>query len=172
MKGDKMNIQINPTFKDLIPALSREEFAQLEQNIIKDGCTDPLVLWGDVIIDGHNRFEICTNNEIKFKTVKREFTSENEAVNWMIDNQLGRRNISKEQRTYLIGKRYKGEKKVEPFKGNQYTKESGIAQNEPNQTTAEKIAKENNAGANQFTEVSGNNYHQPNNGRAIFLFYQ
>jgi len=142
MKGDKMNIQINPTFKSLIPALSAEEYSQLEQNIVKDGCREPLILWGDVLIDGHNRFEICTNNEIEFKTVRKEFSDENAAINWMIDNQLGRRNISPQQRDYLIGKRYKGEKKIDPFKGNQYT--SGIAHNEPQQNTADIIAKQNN----------------------------
>jgi N6-adenosine-specific RNA methylase IME4 len=138
-----MNIQINPTFKSLIPALSAEEYSQLEQNIVNDGCREPLILWGDVLIDGHNRFEICTNNEIEFKAVRKEFSDENAAINWMIDNQLGRRNISPQQRDYLIGKRYKGEKKqVGEHKGNQYNNLE-IAQNEPI-PTADIIAKQNN----------------------------
>lgn len=133
-----MNIQINPTFKSLIPALSAEEYAQLEQNIVKDGCREPLILWGDVLIDGHNRFDICTNNEIEFKTVRKEFSDENAAINWMIDNQLGRRNISPQQRDYLIGKRYKGEKK----QGERT--DLTLGQNVPKSTTAEKIAQQNN----------------------------
>ena len=139
MKGDNnMNIQINPTFKSLIPALSAEEYTQLEQNIVKDGCREPLILWGDVLIDGHNRYEICTNNEIDFKTVQKEFSNENEAINWMIDNQLGRRNISPQQRDYLIGKRYKGEKK----QGERT--DLTLAHNEPKSSTADTIAKQNN----------------------------
>lgn len=142
MKGDKMNIQINPSLKSLIPALTPEEYRQLEINIIEDGCREPLIIWGDVLIDGHNRYEICTSNEIEFKTVRKEFSDENSAINWMIDNQLGRRNISPEQRKYLLGKRYEGEKKQEAFKGNQYT--SGCGNNYHNQKTAEVIAKQNN----------------------------
>lgn len=140
MKGDKMNIQINPSLKSLIPALTPEEYRQLEINIIEDGCREPLILWGDVLIDGHNRYEICTSNEIEFKTVSKEFADENSAINWMIDNQLGRRNISQEQRTYLLGKRYKGEKKQ--VGENQYT--IRVGQNVPSMPTAEKIATQNN----------------------------
>ncbi|MDX5584306.1 MAG: hypothetical protein QNK20_05165, partial [Aureibaculum sp.] len=57
---------INQEFKKLIPKLSIEEFNQLEKNIISDGCRDPLVLWDDTIIDGHNRFEICNKHGIEF----------------------------------------------------------------------------------------------------------
>lgn len=55
-----MNIKIDPEFKALIPPLDADERAQLEANIVADGCRDPLVLWCDVLLDGHNRHEICT----------------------------------------------------------------------------------------------------------------
>ena len=96
-----MNIKIDPEFKKIIPPLDDEEYSQLEENIIKDGCIDPLVLWGDIIIDGHNRYEICTENNIPFKTVQKEFRSRDEAINWIILNQFGRRNISAYQRAKL-----------------------------------------------------------------------
>lgn len=89
-----MTLKINQEFHDLIPPLSDEEFAQLEKNIISDGCRDPLIVWHDVIIDGHNRYRICTDNSISFNTVKMEFDSHDAAKLWMINNQNGRRNMS------------------------------------------------------------------------------
>lgn len=94
-------IEINPTFQALIPPLSDEEREQLEANLLKEGCRDPLVVWGDVLVDGHNRFEICTKHQIPFETVNKAFVSETEAKNWIIYNQLGRRNISPYVRTQL-----------------------------------------------------------------------
>jgi hypothetical protein len=87
-------ITIDPEFKALIPPLAPEELAQLEANIIKDGCRDPLVLWGETLIDGHNRHEICTRNSIEFETVEMQFTDRAAAMLWMIDNQNGRRNLT------------------------------------------------------------------------------
>ncbi|MDX5584302.1 MAG: DNA methyltransferase [Aureibaculum sp.] len=92
---------INPEFQKLIPKLSSEEFKQLEANIIADGCRDPLVLWDDTIIDGHNRFEICNKHGIEFDTASMEFKSESDVKIWMILNQFGKRNISNYQRAEL-----------------------------------------------------------------------
>ena len=60
-----MHLKIDPEFQSLIPPLSPDEFRQLEENILKDGCRDPLVYWNNTIIDGHNRFKICTQYGIK-----------------------------------------------------------------------------------------------------------
>ena len=89
-----MQITIDPEFKALIPPLAPDELAQLENNIIKDGCRDPLVVWNGILIDGHNRFEICTRNSIEFDTVQMEFESKAHARIWMRENQRGRRNLS------------------------------------------------------------------------------
>lgn len=86
-------IQIDPEFKNLIPPLSTEEYAQLEANIKTDGCRDPIVLWNDFIIDGHNRHEICTKHGIAFECIRKRFESREEAVLWIIGNQIGRRNL-------------------------------------------------------------------------------
>jgi len=85
---------INQELKALIPPLAPDEYAQLEANILKDGCRDPLVLWGDTLVDGHNRYEICTANNIEYKTVNHSFESLNEVKEWMITNQFGRRNLN------------------------------------------------------------------------------
>ena len=89
-----MQITIDPEFKALIPPLAPDELAQLENNIIKDGCRDPLVVWNGILIDGHNRYEICTRNSIEFDTVEMQFESKAHARIWMRENQRGRRNLS------------------------------------------------------------------------------
>lgn len=94
-------IVIDQEFKALIPPLSAEELAQLEANIVADGCRDPLVLWGKTLVDGHNRYEICTKNGIPFETVRMEFPDRDDAVLWMCINQLGKRNLKDYDRGLL-----------------------------------------------------------------------
>jgi len=72
---------------------SKEEYAQLEENILKDGCRDPLVLWNNTLVDGHNRYGICSKHGIPFKTIEREFDSTEDSRVWIIQNQFGRWNL-------------------------------------------------------------------------------
>lgn len=88
------NIRIDPEFQSLIPPLSADELAQLESNLIADGCRDPIVLWDGVIVDGHNRFRICSKQGIEFETVAHGFDDRSEAKCWIIRNQFGRRNLT------------------------------------------------------------------------------
>ena len=88
-----MEITIDPEFKALIPPLAADELRQLEENILQDGCRDPLVVWNGVLIDGHNRHEICTKRGIAFEMCEMDFADRDEAKVWMINNQLGRRNL-------------------------------------------------------------------------------
>jgi phage N-6-adenine-methyltransferase len=96
-----MNIVIDDEFKMLIPPLAPEELEGLENSICAEGCRDPLVLWGSTLIDGHNRFEICTRLHIPFQTVQREFANREKAVEWIILNQFGRRNLPAHERARL-----------------------------------------------------------------------
>ncbi len=100
------DIIIDPDFRKYIPALSGEELAQLEANLVEDGCRDPLTLWGRVIIDGHNRFDICTRLGIPFQTVQKQFPTREAALDWMDCHQLGRRNLTPDARKLLLGRRY------------------------------------------------------------------
>ena len=87
--------RIDAEFKALIPPLSREEYAQLEQNILAaKKCRDAIVTWGGTIVDGHNRFEICATHGIPFEIEEMSFASRDEAKLWILDNQLGRRNLT------------------------------------------------------------------------------
>lgn len=92
---------VDSEFKNLIPPLSPEERQGLESSLLKEGCRDALVLWGDILIDGHNRYEICTKHNIPYKTVQREFKSRDEVIEWIILNQFGRRNLPAHERARL-----------------------------------------------------------------------
>lgn len=105
-------LQVDDEFRDIIPPLSSDEYATLEANVLADGCRDPLVVWNGVIIDGHNRHRICTEHGVAFKTTTIDFPDRDAATDWIIRNQLGRRNLTREQRAYLIGKRYEAQKKA------------------------------------------------------------
>lgn len=137
---------VEPEFRDKIPALSPEEFSKLEENILADGeVRDPLVVWNNTIIDGHNRWAIIQKHpELKWSAKQMDFSDKWEAIAWMCKNQLGRRNLTDEQKTYLIGKQYEAQKMSTG--GDRKSKEFSRAQNEhmvsgPNKTS-EMLAKE------------------------------
>jgi phage N-6-adenine-methyltransferase len=94
-------MQIDAEFKGLIPSLTADEREQLEINIKTDGCRDPLVTWNGVLIDGHNRFEICRRLGIEFDTKEIDLPSRNDAIIWIIKNQFGRRNLPDYERAKL-----------------------------------------------------------------------
>jgi hypothetical protein len=93
---------IDPDLEALIPPPEDEELRQLEENIRTEGCRDPLVVWDGTspptLIDGHHRYAICTRNGAEFRTVTRRFADKRLVMNWMINNQLGRRNITRIRR--------------------------------------------------------------------------
>ncbi len=86
-------IKIDPVFKKLIPPLTDKERKQLEDNLHEDGCRDPLVVWKDTLLDGHNRFEICTANDIAFETTPAPLyvRTRDDALDWIGKNQIDRR---------------------------------------------------------------------------------
>jgi N6-adenosine-specific RNA methylase IME4 len=96
-------LKIDEEFKALIPPLSNEEFQQLEKNCIEEGIRDAIIVWTgtDIIIDGHNRYEIAQKHNIKYQTFGKGFDSRDKVIEWMIMNQFGRRNLSAYQRSLL-----------------------------------------------------------------------
>ena len=94
-----MNIIVKEELKAYIDPLTPEEHEALERSILAEGCRDALVLWGDVLVDGHNRHGICTKHGIPFQTVQNpRFKSMEDVHLWMIDQHLGRRSLSDYQR--------------------------------------------------------------------------
>jgi len=93
---------IDPAFRALIPPLSAEEYSQLEYNIVTSKkCRDALVVWDGTLVDGHNRMEICARHGITFEIKEMDFASQDEAMIWILDNQLGRRNLNDAMRIEL-----------------------------------------------------------------------
>ena len=89
-------ITVDPEFAGLIPPLQADELDQLKASIMADGCRDALVVWKghNILVDGHNRYKICQDNGIEFRVTEREFVDRSQVTEWMIRNQLARRNIS------------------------------------------------------------------------------
>lgn len=123
----KSQIQILDQLRDLIPPLTDDEFGQLQQNLLKHGIKDPLTVWETtstilnlddanrsmyILIDGHNRFRISQQHKLDYRINLIRFTTFDEVKDYMIDFQLGRRNLSPEQIAYLRGLRYLQQKSM------------------------------------------------------------
>ena len=126
-------ITIDEEFLSLLPKLDEETYKSLESSIIRNGCMEALVVWNGILMDGHNRYEICTRHGIPFETVDIEFSSREEALIWIITMQVSRRNLTPMQLSHFRGLHYQAEKKI-------ITNESG---------------------RNQYKVVDGQNDHQP-----------
>jgi hypothetical protein len=97
-----VDIVVNEELKAYIDPLTAEELEALERSILAEGCRDALVLWGDMLVDGHNRYGICRKHGLPFQTVQNtRFQSLEDVHLWMIDQHLGRRSISEFQRGVL-----------------------------------------------------------------------
>ena len=119
-----INLKIDPEFQSQIPPLTDDEFKQLEENILKEGkLLSPLIVWNNILVDGHNRYAILQKHpEIYFSTMPLPFESRGEVLAWICKNQLGRRNLTPEQKKFLIGKQYSVEHRKPGGNGNnQYT---------------------------------------------------
>jgi len=147
-------LQISPKFKDLIPPLTQLEYEGLEELIVKEGIRDALITWKGVIVDGHNRFEIAEKHGITgYAHRDKEFKDEAEVMMWIIDNQLGRRNLTSIARIELAKKKAplikaKAKERQAEYHGNQY--DSGLPQKSaevqtrkrnPENETREQLAK-------------------------------
>lgn len=93
---------LNFKYRDLIPSLSREEYEQLEANILANGCLDPIKINKDrIILDGHNRYLICKEHKKEWKEQVLELGDENDEKIWILRNQAGRRNLSTGQKSAM-----------------------------------------------------------------------
>lgn len=171
LEAIKKNIVILDELKSFIPSLLDTEFEQLKTNLLANGCKDPLLLWETtqdvisqgladetvyVLIDGHNRYRICTEYGINFNTQLLAFDNISKVKEHMIDLQLGRRNLNPQQVSYFRGLRYNNEKNN--LSNNFYSKNEGeLVENSPNGqndhlenfpelTTAQRLADQYNVG--------------------------
>lgn len=96
-------LKINERFSDACPQLTKEELQKLEALILKDGVIfNPILIWNDVIVDGHNRYFIAKRNQIPFETKEITFASDEEAIIWIKENAISQRNLNNYQRSKLV----------------------------------------------------------------------
>jgi len=150
--ADHPQFIVDPELQSQIAPLTTEEATMLEENIIADGFVrEPLTIWGKTIVDGHHRWVILQRNpDIPFTIQVKEFPDKWAAIDWMCSNQLGRRNVTPEQKNYLLGKMYEVRKNARGGNhGNQYQK---VAKSQngtlPEQNISKQIAKEQRVGRN------------------------
>ena len=106
------DLRVDEEFQALIRPLTDDEYQTLEESIRREGCREAIVIWKGIILDGHNRYKICKQWNLPYKTIELRVSCREEAMSWICANQLGRRNLSEEMRRYLIGKRYEMEKQI------------------------------------------------------------
>lgn len=136
-----VDFRIDPEFQNKIPPISEEEFKQLRENILAAGeVYEPLVVWNGVLVDGHNRWKVIQESPVIKWRIRYIFCADKwEAFEWMYKNQLGRRNLTDEQRTYTIGKMLEARKQTHGGDRKSSIQSGNL---KPNGRTAENIAHE------------------------------
>lgn len=136
-------IIVDPQLEKLMPELTQQEYDLLKSNILKDGCRHPIVLWNNIVIDGHNRLKICEELSIDYSTESIDFDSIDDVKEWIFDNQMGRRNLKPDHISWLRGRCYQKEKKAahRPL-----SKLSNKGDQNDHLKTAEKIAEKHGVG--------------------------
>jgi len=146
-----MELKIDYEFQSKIPPLTGDELFRLQESILQEGrLINPIVVWNGIIVDGHNRYKFVSQHpEIKYDIYEKDFNDRNDAIAWICKNQLGRRNLTPEQKKYLIGKQYEAEKAARGGDRDMARNENGQFtakyQNDTRgENTGERIARENN----------------------------
>ncbi len=106
-----MNITINNELKNFIRPLRDEEYEKLKESILSEGIRDPLTIWNGILLDGHHRYKIAQEFGIEYKTIEVNLPDMDAAKEWMIKNQLGRRNLTEQEASYYRGKLYESRKR-------------------------------------------------------------
>ena len=99
-------LKIDPELRDLLPPLTDDEYKQLEKNIVENGFEKnfPIMEWNGYIVDGHNRYSVCQKHNIEYVVGTLAYETKEEVMEWMLDIQLGRRNLSPIQRIAVTEK--------------------------------------------------------------------
>ena len=122
---DLRELNIDSELKKFVMPLGRQDYLRLEASILKEGCKEPILIWGETIMDGFNRYCICQKHRIPFATTKIEFANMEEAAAWLCKSQLKRTDLTEEARKFLIGRQFEAEKVVlkanRPPQRNQYS---------------------------------------------------
>jgi len=144
---DLLPLVIDEEFRSLIPPLTAEERAGLEENLLRDGCLDPLVVWREqqILLDGHHRKEICDQYGIDYAIREIGLPNREAAADWIDAHQLGRRNLMPEQMSLLRGRRYNRRKRAarfEPENAGGPGRGKTVAHNKPPFSTAQQLSED------------------------------
>lgn len=130
--ANDQELKIDEEFKELIPPLTDDEYKLLENSILTEGLREPILVWNGIIIDGHNRYEICKKHNLPIFTKEISFSSRDEALLWILNNQLGRRNLTPYQKAKLAlakGKLLEKEARARQLSKLKHVNESIVFQN-------------------------------------------
>ncbi len=143
-----LSVVIDDEFQSLIPPLTEEELTGLEDNLLRDGCIDPLIVWAEqcIMLDGHNRKAICDRYGIDYELHTVSLPDRAAASDWIDKHQLGRRNLSPEQMSLLRGRRYNRVKRAKND-GGTGTPKATVDQNDLRFDTATRLANEHGVSA-------------------------
>ncbi len=99
---------IDQEFEDLLPRMNPDERSTLEAKLLQEGFRESLIVWKEegILLDGHNRLEICEKLNLHYYCEEISLPDRAAALQWIIDHQLARRNLTDNQRAYYIGKEY------------------------------------------------------------------
>ena len=151
------DITIDKEFQGILPVLNKKTYAMLEENLLQNGCMHPLILWNNILVDGHNRYEICMKHGIPFATAEKEFASRDDVLIWIVDIQISRRNMSPNQLSYYRGLHYLSDKKIVSNKNgkNQFSEVESQNGTQPKErSTASRLAKQYNVSRNTILRDS------------------
>jgi len=156
-QGMTLNITLNDELRSFIDPLTPVEYAALERSLLAEGCRDALVLWRDVLIDGHNRYDICRKHDIPFRTVQNDrFESLEDVMLWVIDNNLARRSVSDFQRGMLALRKKEivaARAAQRPAPEPDAQEVDGADPNDPPWSTREDVAKAARVSANTLSQI-------------------
>jgi ParB-like chromosome segregation protein Spo0J len=132
---------IDPEFEGELVPLSEQAYAGLEASILEEGCRDPIVAWGRIVVDGHHRKKICNKHGLPFKVVQREFANRDDALRWINANQANKRNLTPDQLSIVRGRIYNRAKRQHGNEGGELDRTKSLSgQNDHLKKTAEKLA--------------------------------
>jgi hypothetical protein len=158
MEVKMMELVILPEIQRRLMPLQPEELAELERSVLEEGIRDPLVVWRKdgqlILVDGHHRYELAKKYGLSFQIVEREFRDLDEVLIWVDRNQLGRRNLTDEQRAMVIGRLYKTVKQnpilnLKPFQKDNGDRVDNLSTLSGSAATAKAIAEQ--VGVNEKT---------------------
>ena len=143
LAGPRCMFVVDEEFRSLIPPPTDEQRADLEENLLRDGCLSPLIVWAErqILLDGHNRKEICDRYGIDYEVRELNLPDREAAADWIDAHQLGRRNLTPDQMSLLRGRRYNRRKKPRND-GGAGTPKATVGQIEPRLGTASRLAME------------------------------